>query len=111
MKRFDELDSTTQEWALARALDDVLRMLKAILDEGLRFNDQANGDDLQARIDAAIDRADELQTPWFAAGCILDDAVVKDALESMARADAEEALYAGPDDPPVVCLAALAGGE
>lgn len=104
MKQFDELDATQQAWALDRARDALIR---ALLVEGLCFNDHANGDDLQARIDAAITRADDMQTAWFASSYLMDDPVVKSAVDAMACCDAEDALYADADDPHVIPLPAL----
>ena len=65
--------------------------LKAILEGGLRFNDEANGDDLQARIDKACDQADKMQTPWFAHEYIMD--TCREELTGMALAQAEDSLY------------------
>ena len=59
--------------------------------EGIRFNDAANGDDLQARIDAAGGKANAMQTPWFWSSYIMD--TCQDDLEGMAAAYAEDALY------------------
>lgn len=64
----------------------------------IRFNDELNGDDLQARIDAAAEKAEELQTPWFAGEIMLEDEAVKTSLEGMARCDAEDAFYAEPSE-------------
>lgn len=75
-----------------------------IIERGVRFNDALNGDDLQARIDAAALKADEMQTPWFVADYMHDDETVRESIEGMARCDAEDALYAEPNDPRVVVL-------
>lgn len=104
MRTFEQLTKAEQEWAKEQALIDLLR---AILERGLRFNDELNEDDLQARIDAAGEEAERMQTPWFAGECIMEAA--GDDLRSMAQCDAEDAQYAGPDDPPVVRLPATAG--
>ena len=98
MKRYDELTDEQQELARSKALDS---LLEAVL-EGLRFSDELNKDDLQARIDAACKKADEMQTPWFAGEFIVADEYVADRLRSMAECDAEDVLYAERGDSPLV---------
>lgn len=95
MKKFDELTEEQQKAAEEKALES---LLTAVVESGLRFSDQLNGDDLQARIDAAMQRADDRQTPWFAASYIMDDATVAEALRGMARCDAEDAIYTEPGE-------------
>ncbi len=100
MKTYDELTGDQQakarEGALARLLQDVL--------EGIRFSDELNHDTLQANIDGAIERANAMQTPWFAHEYIMeaqytseffDDGPlsVGDALQGMALCQAEDTLY------------------
>lgn len=70
-------------------------LLEAILEGGIRFDDKMNHDDLQKRIDKACERANAMQTPWFAHEYILD--TCREDLESFARADAEDSLYAAQD--------------
>lgn len=53
------------------------KLLKGIIEGGIRFNDKLNGDDLQARLDKAINDADENETPWFAGEYILETCVPK----------------------------------
>lgn len=48
------------------------------------------------RIDAAIAKADKMQTPWFAHEYIIDTCA--DEIEGMARCDAEDAVYAKPGE-------------
>lgn len=91
MKHYAELTEEQQKAARERALTDLLR---DIIENGLRFNDAKNGDDLQARIDAACAEADRKQTPWFAHEYILD--TCRADLESIATATAEDALF--PED-------------
>lgn len=97
MKKFDELTPNEQE----RAREYHLRkLLEAIVEGGVRFNAKLNGDDLQARIDAAGEKADANQTPWFWGEMIME--TCGDDLRSIAEASAEDALYAEPTDPQVV---------
>ena len=88
MKRFDELNEQQQKIAEEKAL---VSLLQAILSGAVRFNDALNHDNLQARIDAACEKAEQVQTPWFAHEYILD--TCQDELEDMARCNAEDALY------------------
>lgn len=89
---FEQLTKEQQEKALDKCLND---LLQAILDGGLRFSDTTNGGDLQKRIDAACTQADSMQTPWFSHEYILD--TCRADLESMARCEAEDALYSTDD--------------
>lgn len=88
MKTFDQLNENQQKLAIEKALTSDL---EAILNGYLRFNDELNGDNLQARIDAAIEKAEKMKTPWFAHEYIME--TCKDELEGMARCTAEDALY------------------
>ena len=89
MKTYNELTEAQQAAAVSYVLG---RLLEAILNGGIRFNDELNQDDLQARIDVANAKADAMQTLWFAHEYILD--TCRDDLTSMAQCTAEEALYA-----------------
>lgn len=88
VKTFDQLSPEQQDKARDEALDD---LLEAIVEGAIRFNDELNGDTLQASIDAAMEQAEELRTPWFAGEIIMD--AVGDVLRGMAECDAEDALY------------------
>lgn len=116
MRTFEQLTGPEQEAAVEYALTDLLR---AILEEGLRFDDAKNGDDLQACIDAAFAKAERLQTPWFAGEYIMDarfdpgaghileaDGLwpVAEQLRGMAQCDAEDTQYASDDDGPIARL-------
>lgn len=87
-KTFSQLTPDQQKKAIDKCLT---QLLTDILENGMRFNDQLNHDDLQARIDAAIAQAERLHTPWFAAECILE--TCREDLEAMARPEAEDAIY------------------
>jgi len=93
MKTYAELTQEQQEQAVERALSE---LLTDIAQNGLRFDDAASGDDLQARIDRAGETAEQMQTPWFWPGYIMDTCA--DDLQAMARATAEDALYAEPGE-------------
>lgn len=96
-KTFDQLSDAEKEKAIDHALNVLLR---AVVEGAIRFNDQANSDDLQARIDQASAKAEKMQTPWFAHEYIMDAA--GDDLRSMAECDAESALYATELAPQVI---------
>ena len=93
MRTFDQLTQDEQEAATNKAATS---LLEAILEGGLRFKDALNGDDLQARIDAACAKAEAMQTPWFAHEYIMDPC--RDEIMGMARSDAEDAQYPSPDE-------------
>ena len=88
MKNFNQLSKQEREQAQAIALN---RLIEHILDGAIRFNDKVNKDNLQANIDAACEKADKMKTPWFTNEYILD--TCRADLESMAKCDAENALY------------------
>jgi len=93
MKTFEQLSETEK----ARAFEKCLcLLLRQVTTGAIRFNDTLNGDDLQARIDAATVRAEAMRTPWFAHEYILD--TCREELESIARCDAADALYAAPSE-------------
>lgn len=66
-------------------------LLDDVVTGSVRFNDELNQDDLQARIDTAIQTAEDKQTPWFAGEIVMD--TCRQELESMALCDAEDAFY------------------
>ncbi len=119
MKSFDALTQKQQAKAIQKCLE---RLVEGILEGFVRFNDEMNGDGLQAAIDAAIAEAGRLQTPWFAGEIILHKArfkpmdghvtdedglwPVREALEGMARCRAEDALYAEPGEDVLTGIAA-----
>lgn len=88
MRTFDQLNEEEQKAAEDRCLED---LVGAIVEGAVRFNDEENGDDLQARIDAAAEKSEAMETPWFAGSYILEAA--EEELRGMARCDAEDALY------------------
>jgi hypothetical protein len=90
MKKFNELTEKQQTKALNYF---ALLILKNIVEDGLRFDDELNHDDFQARIDAAIKKAEDKQTPWFAGELLLEDSVCKEIIYGMATCDAEDAHY------------------
>lgn len=87
MKTWVELTPQQQKKGLDKALNS---LLESILN-GVRFDDEKNGDDLQARIDRAADKAEAMQTPWFTGEYVLD--VCEDDLRGIAQATAEDSLY------------------
>lgn len=88
VKTYDQLTPEQQGKAVDMAVNS---LLTAILDGAIRFADDKNQDDLQARIDAACEKANRMQTPWFADAYIMDTCA--DDIRGMAQCDAEDALY------------------
>lgn len=83
MKTFDQLNETQQALAIEKCLVDILT---DIVEGRIRFDDP-----LQDRIDAAMDEAERMQTPWFAADYVIK--AIDAELSGMALADATHALY------------------
>ena len=95
MKVFDDLTGNEKDAAAAREL---VALVEQVVGGEIRFNDEANNDDLQARIDAALDGAEKMQVPWFAHEFVLEDSFVQEALEGMASAQAQDAIYSEPHE-------------
>jgi len=93
MKTFNQLSDERQAKAVEKCLTNLLEGI--VLGE-IRFNDKLNHDDLQARIDKACARAENMQTPWFAHEYILK--TCREDLEAIARGTAEGALYPDPGE-------------
>ena len=93
MKIYSELSEEQKVRAVGRAY---ATLMGAILEGAVCFDDERNQDDLQARIDAALAKANDMQTPWFAHEYIMD--TCKEEIMGMAQADAENALYAEPTE-------------
>lgn len=87
MRAYKELSPAEQ----GKALDKCVNILLTSIIDGLRFNDALNGGNLQARIDAAINKANRMQTPWLAGEYIMD--TCREDIKGMAQCDAEDALY------------------
>ena len=99
MRQFDELTNDEQDQVVSQ---EMTSFLTAIIEGAIRFNDGLNGDDLQARIDKAQERAEEMQTPWFAHEYVMD--TCKDEIESLARGALQDCLFASPDEPRVIIV-------
>lgn len=92
MRKYDELTTEQQARAQEVALNE---LLQAIVEGPIRdFADE----DVQARIDEAFRKADEMQTPWFAHEYIMDDEKVSEYLKDWARGNAKEAFYPHPGE-------------
>lgn len=100
MKTFTQLTSAEQETDVERCLNHLLR---GVVEGAIRFSDDINEDGLQARIDTALEEADDMQTPWFAGEYVMD--TCRDDMEGMARCEAEDALYSEPHEHVIVGIA------
>ena len=107
MRTFGQLIAPEQAAAVEYCLTNLLR---AIIEGGMRFDDEESGDDdLQGRIDLAFAKAEDMQTPWFAGEYIMEAA--GEDLRDMAQCDAEDTFYAADDDGPIARLTGtIAGG-
>lgn len=88
MKTYTQLSDQEQNHAEKIALGN---LINNVLEGAIRFNDKLNKNNLQANIDAACEKADKMQTPWFANEYILD--TCREELESIAQCEAEDAFY------------------
>jgi hypothetical protein len=88
MKTYEQLTPDQQKAAVNKELAS---LLEPIIEGAIRFNDKLNHDTLQKRIDTAIEKANKMQTPWFAHEYILD--TCREDLEGMAQVQAEDAVY------------------
>jgi hypothetical protein len=93
MKTYEQLTKEEQERALEKCR---VKLLTAIVEGQIRFADDQNKDDLQGRIDAAIAKAEEMQTPWFAHEYVMDTCA--EAINGMAQCNAEDSLYPEPGE-------------
>lgn len=66
-------------------------LITSICDGAITFDDTANGDNLQARINKAWAKAETMRTPWFIHEYIMD--TCRDDIEDIARCTAQSALY------------------
>jgi hypothetical protein len=85
---FEDLTDDERTAAIEKATES---LLTAIVEGAIRFNDELNHDDLQARIDGAFERAEAMQTPWFAGEYVME--VAGDDIRGMASCDAEDAMF------------------
>ena len=88
-KKFDDLTPEQQKEAVDNELND---LLKEITSGAIRFNDEMNGDDLQARIDKAGEDANKQQVTWFWHEFIME--TCREDLESIARGTAQTGVFA-----------------
>lgn len=99
MKTFNQLSAEQKSKALAKSLN---HLLEAICEQQVMFAGTPAMDILQDRIDAAIDEANRMKTPWFYGEYIMD--TCREDLTALANANAERALYREPGEL-VLCLA------
>ena len=100
IKTYKELSDKQKEDVESKFFGEIL---SAILNGVLIFNDEANNDNLQATIDAAIDKANSMKTPWFANEYVLEAEytvldsnkvlLVDSLIRSLAHSKAIDALY------------------
>ena len=110
MRRYNDLTPDEQQQALQHSMDKELELIAGGF---VRFNDELNGNNVQATIDAAIEKARANQTPWFAheyvwearynpgEGHITEDDglwPVSKFIESLAICVVEDAWYPDPDE-------------
>jgi len=100
LRIYAQLDEKEQEEAVYLTLNE---LLKNVIEGSVVFNDEANGDSLQLRIDAAVKEATQAETPWFASMEILD--TCREELKVIATHMAKESLYPSNEKPlPPFCF-------
>jgi|SRR3990167_1152140 len=95
MKTWTELTEEQQQKALDIRLKD---LLCEVVEGSLRFRDDE--DTLQGDIDKAIDKANKMQTPWFASEYIMDS--VGNQLRDCVKSECEDAYFIEARDPVIV---------
>lgn len=86
MRTFIQLSLKEQDKVKNLCLHEALEL---IINNIVRFDN----DIIQLKIDAAIKRSIELETPWFVYNYILEHDAVREVIESMALEMAESAEY------------------
>lgn len=100
MKAYTELSPEVQKKAIQYFL---YKNLKAVVDGRLRFEDA----DISKRLVKAWKKAEDLQTVWFIGECIMEDQILADFFNEMARVAAISALYVEGEEEPIVRLSDL----
>ncbi len=93
MKTFEQLTAAEQTVAVDKAIQ---RLVEQIAEERIHFNDALNGDNLQARINAAWKQMERLKTPWFIGEAVMETCGVE--IRGMAQCNAEDAIYSEPGE-------------
>jgi hypothetical protein len=84
MKRWSELTEPQQSKALT--------IIEGIILEGLISGQHILIDsELQAKVDNAIEKSEQMQTPWFAGEYVWD--VLSEEIKEMAREDSSQYLF------------------
>jgi hypothetical protein len=122
MRMWSELNEKEQEQAIGQETDDILAYI--LENPSIGYPDELNRDSLEAAIRAAMDKADDMQTPWFAGEYVMEatyswdpgdgntvSVPVSDAIRGMAWESAEDAWYPDPDDQIIRLGASVHGNE
>jgi len=83
MRTYKELNPQEQEQAQSRCLELVLREVT--------YDPHVVDDELAKKVELAYERAESMQTPWFAGEYIMDTCEVE--LKALALEHAQQALY------------------
>lgn len=97
MKSFSQLTTEQQSQAISKCLHQELMF---IMEVEYPAWVEVYTKEVADKIKAAIEKAADLSTPWFAPEYIID--ACRSELTDAAVATAEVALYAEPADPPVI---------
>ena len=93
--KFDDLSMVDKRRSIKYFMN---KLINRLVGREITFDDKANKDDFQARVDAAIEKAEDNRTPWFAGEYMLEDSYLEEMIYAMARSDAKSAIYLHDDD-------------
>ncbi len=91
MKNYTQLTEEEQQAAIEKCVKNIWL---EIVEMGRQFNE--TNPDLQARIDKAVEKAEQMQTPWFCFSYVMD--TCSDDFYQMAEEEAKNALYSEPGE-------------
>jgi len=91
MKHYKDLTDAQKTAAIEKCLNQVIQ---SSIEIGLEFFPE----ELQEMAEAAVLKAEAMQTPWFTHEYLLDVPEIKEWYKAMAQLDAEEAIYPKPGE-------------
>ena len=91
MKTFDQLTPEQQGKAVDGFVNEIIEIMVDVRDAF---------PDCEAKVKAALEKAERMQTPWFAGRYVYD--ACADRIKEEAFANAKEALYRTTSDPRII---------
>ena len=90
IRKYENLSVKEKQAAVQNMLN---QLLDSIMNGEVHFDDEKNGEPIQERIEASVQKAEQLQTPWFATEIIMENEWLRNKLIEIATAEAEQAVY------------------